>query len=96
MPSFPGGDSERLKFLSKNIRYPQQAAENGIQGPVYISFVVKTSGILADVKILQGIGGGCDEEAIRVVKKMPRWNPGYLNGKKVAVLFNMKIDFRLQ
>jgi len=96
MPSFPGGDSERLKFLSKNIRYPQQAAENGIQGPVYISFVVKTSGILADVKILQGIGGGCDEEAIRVVKKMPRWNPGYQNGKKVAVLFNMKIDFRLQ
>lgn len=96
MPSFPGGDSERLKFLSKNIRYPQQAAENGIQGPVYVSFVVKKDGSLADIKILKGIGGGCDEEAVRVVKKMPRWNAGYQNGKKVSVLFNMKINFRLQ
>ncbi len=96
MPSFPGGDSQRLKFLSKNIRYPQQASENGVQGTVFVSFVVKKDGSLADIKTLRGIGGGCDEEAIRVVKKMPRWNPGYQNGKKVSVLFNMKIDFRLQ
>ena len=96
MPSFPGGDSERLKFLSKNIRYPQQASENGVHGTVFVSFVVKKDGSLDDVKILQGIGNGCDEEAIRVVKKMPRWNPGYQNGKKVAVLFHMNIDFRLK
>ena len=96
MPSFPGGDSQRLKFLSKNIRYPQQASENGVQGTVFVSFVVKKDGSLTDIKTLRGIGGGCDEEAIRVVKKMPRWNPGYQNGKKVSVLFNMRIDFRLQ
>jgi TonB family protein len=96
MPSFPGGDSERLKFLSKNIRYPQQAAENGIQGTVYVSFVVKSNGSLADIKIIQGIGGGCDEEALRVVKKMPVWKPGYQNGKKVEVLYTMAIKFRLQ
>lgn len=96
MPSFPGGDSQRLKFLSKNIRYPQQASENGVQGTVFVSFVVKKDGSLSDIKTLRGIGGGCDEEAIRVVKKMPRWNPGYQNGKKVSVLFNMKIDFRLE
>ena len=96
MPSFPGGDSERLKFLSKNIRYPQQAAENGIQGTVYVSFVVKSNGSLADIKIIQGIGGGCDEEALRVVKKMPVWRPGYQNGKKVEVLYTMAIKFRLQ
>jgi TonB family protein len=96
MPSFPGGDSERLKFLSKNIRYPQQASENGIQGTVYVSFVVKSNGSLADIKIIQGIGGGCDEEALRVVKKMPTWRPGYQNGKKVEVLYTMAIKFRLQ
>ena len=96
MPSFPGGDSQRLKFLSKNIRYPQQASENGVQGTVFVSFVVKKDGSLSDIKTLRGIGGGCDEEAIRVVKKMPRWNPGYQNGKKVSVLFNMKIDFKLE
>ena len=96
MPSFPGGDSERLKFLSKNIRYPQEAAENGIQGTVYVSFVVKSNGSLANIKIIQGIGGGCDEEALRVVKKMPVWRPGYQNGKKVEVLYTMAIKFRLQ
>jgi len=96
MPSYPGGDSERLKFLSKNIKYPAQAAENGIQGPVYVSFVVKTNGSLADIKIIQGIGGGCDEEALRVVKKMPNWKPGFQNGRKVAVLYNMRIDFKLK
>lgn len=96
MPSFPGGDSQRLKFLSKNIRYPQQALENEVQGTVFVSFVVKKDGSLTDIKTLRGIGGGCDEEAIRVIKKMPRWNPGYQNGKKVSVLFNMKIDFKLK
>ncbi|MDO9255156.1 MAG: energy transducer TonB, partial [Bacteroidales bacterium] len=68
MPYYPGGESERNKFLATNIVYPRQASENGIQGTVYVSFVVDSKGNLTDVKVLRGIGGGCDEEALRVVK----------------------------
>lgn len=96
MPSFPGGDAERNKFLAENIQYPQQATENGIQGTVYVSFVVDSKGNVTDVKVLRGIGGGCDEEAVRVVKMMPQWHPGKQNGKQVRVLFNMPIYFKLQ
>jgi periplasmic protein TonB len=96
MPSFPGGEAERNKFLAENIQYPQQATENGIQGTVYVSFVVDSKGNVTDVKILRGIGGGCDEEALRVVKMMPKWHPGKQNGKNVRVLFNMPIYFKLQ
>ncbi len=96
MPSFPGGETERNKFLAENIVYPQQATENGIQGTVYVSFVVDSKGNVTDVKILRGIGGGCDEEALRVVKMMPAWHPGKQNGKLVRVLFNMPIYFKLQ
>ena len=96
MPSFPGGEGERNKFLAENIVYPQQATENGIQGTVYVSFVVDSKGNVTDVKVLRGIGGGCDEEALRVVKMMPQWHPGKQNGKLVRVLFNMPIYFKLQ
>jgi len=96
MPSFPGGETERNKFLAENIVYPQQATENGIQGTVYVSFVVDSKGNVTDVKVLRGIGGGCDEEALRVVKMMPPWHPGKQNGKTVRVLFNMPIYFKLQ
>ena len=96
MPSYPGGEAERNKFLADNIVYPQQATENGIQGTVYVSFVVDSKGNVTDVKILRGIGGGCDEEALRVVKMMPKWHPGKQNGKQVRVLFNMPIYFKLQ
>ena len=96
MPSFPGGEAERNKFLADNIVYPQQATENGIQGTVYVSFVVDSKGNVTDVKVLRGIGGGCDEEALRVVKMMPQWHPGKQNGKNVRVLFNMPIYFKLQ
>jgi protein TonB len=96
MPSFPGGEAERNKFLATNIVYPQQATENGIQGTVYVSFVVDSKGNVTDVKVLRGIGGGCDEEAVRVVKMMPQWHPGKQNGKQVRVLFNMPIYFKLQ
>ena len=95
MPSFPGGDEPRVKFLRDNITYPQMAKENNIQGTVYITFVVDSKGHVTDVKILRGIGGGCDEEAIRVVKLMPPWNPGKQNGKSVRVQFNMPIRFTL-
>jgi len=95
-PSFPGGDAARIKFMQDNIKYPQMAKESGIQGTVYITFVVERNGSVSKVKILRGIGGGCDEEAIRVVKAMPKWNAGKQRGKPVRVQFNMPIKFILQ
>jgi len=96
MPSFPGGDEERMRYLSDNTEYPLQASQTGIHGTVYIQFVVDSDGKITDVKVLRGIGGGCDEEAVRVVKSMPQWHPGKQNGKTVKVLYNMSVVFRLQ
>jgi len=96
MPSYPGGDAARMAFLTKNTDYPQMAKESGIQGTVYIGFVVEKDGRVTDVKIMRGIGGGCDEEAIRVVNKMPRWNPGKQRGKAVRVSYTIPIKFTLQ
>jgi protein TonB len=96
MPSYHGGESERLKFLKDHIEFPKNAAENGIQGTIYFQFVVDTKGNITDVKILRGIGGGCDEEALRVIKMMPKWNPGMQNGRTVRVLYNMAVSFKLQ
>jgi protein TonB len=96
MPQVPGGDAARMKFLQENIKYPQMARESGIQGTVYVTFVVEPDGSVSDVRILRGIGGGCDEEAIRVIQKMPNWNAGMQRGKPVRVQFNMPIKFTLQ
>jgi periplasmic protein TonB len=96
MPEFPGGDEGRLKFLSANIKYPQIAKETGIQGPVYVSFVVDETGKVVDVNVLRGIGAGCDEEAARVVESMPRWKPGRQSGQEVRVKFSMALNFRLE
>lgn len=95
-PSFPGGDEARIRFLQENIDYPQMARESGIQGTVYVTFVVEPNGSVSGVRVLRGIGGGCDEEAVRVIKKMPKWNPGKQRGKPVRVQFNMPIKFTLQ
>lgn len=94
-PGFPGGDEARIKFLQNNIKYPQMARESNIQGTVYVTFVVERDGRVTDVRVLRGIGGGCDEEAIRVIKAMPKWNPGKQRGKPVRVQFNMPIKFTL-
>jgi len=94
-PSFPGGDEARIRFLQENIKYPQMARESSIQGTVYVTFVVERDGSVTDVRVLRGIGGGCDEEAIRVIKAMPRWVPGKQRGKPVRVQFNMPIKFTL-
>ncbi|MDP2422961.1 MAG: energy transducer TonB [Bacteroidales bacterium] len=95
-PSFPGGEADRIRFLQENIRYPQMARESGIQGTVYVQFVVERDGSVTDVKVLRGIGGGCDEEAIRVIKAMPKWNPGKQRNRPVRVQFTMPIRFTLQ
>jgi periplasmic protein TonB len=94
-PSYPGGDEARIKFLQENIKYPQMARESGISGTVYVTFVVERDGHVTDVKVMRGIGGGCDEEAIRVINAMPKWNPGKQRGKPVRVQFNMPIKFTL-
>lgn len=96
MPGYPGGDATRMQFLQENIKYPQMARESGIQGTVYVTFVVETDGRVTDVRVLRGIGGGCDEEAIRVIQLMPKWVPGKQRGKPVRVQFNMPIKFTLQ
>lgn len=97
MPEFPGGEAALSKFLKDNMRYPTVAAENGIQGIVSVTFVVSRTGEISDFKILSlKKGGGLEEEALRVVKKMPKWRPGKQNGTTVPVLFNLPVNFRLQ
>ena len=95
MPEFPGGSEAMNKFLSDNLHYPSQAEKDSVSGTVYLRFVVETSGRVSNIKVLRGIGGGCDEEAVRVVKLMPDWIPGRQNGKKVDVQFTLPIRFRL-
>ena len=94
-PEYPGGDKARLNFLRENIVYPKEAKEKRIQGTVYVGFVVEKDGTLSDIKVLRGIGGGCDEEAIRIVKMMPKWKPGKQRGKEVRVSFTMPVRFKL-
>jgi protein TonB len=95
MPDFPGGNAARLTFLSNNLKYPQLARETDIEGTVYIQFVVEKNGKITNTVIKRGIGGGCDEEALRVVKMMPSWNPGRQNGQNVRVEFVLPIAFKL-
>ncbi len=96
MPQYPGGENARNQLLATNIIYPSAATKYGIQGTVYISFIVENDGTVSNVKVLRGIGGGCDEESVRVVKLMPKWTPGTQKGKPVRVLFNMPIYYKLQ
>jgi len=96
MPRFPGGESALVKYLSQNIKYPPIARENGITGTVYLTFVIDQTGSVKDVKILRGIGGGCDEEAKRVVNAMPRWTAGKQRGKNVSVQYNLPVKFTLK
>lgn len=94
-PRFPGGDDARLYYLRLNIRYPDEAVKKRIQGVVMVVFVVETDGSVSRVSVTGGIGGGCDEEAVRVARAMPRWEPGKRNGKPVRVLVRMPIVFRI-
>ena len=96
MPSFPGGEEALFKYLGKSIKYPQMAADAGISGVVYVTFVVDKDGKVKDAKVLRGIGGGCDEEALRVVNNMPPWQPGKQRGKPVKVQYNLPIRFTLK
>lgn len=109
MPTFPGCESEKnkaerekcadtelRKYLGRTVKYPAMAKDAGIAGRVYVNFVVMEDGSIAKIKLLKGIGGGCDEEAMRVVKKMPKWNPGKQRGRNVRVSYNLPINFVLK
>lgn len=93
-PQFPGGEKARQKYLQENIYYPKEAREKGIEGIVYITFIVEKDGSISNVEVLRG-HELLAEEAIRVVKAMPRWQPGTQRGKPVRVQFNMPVRFSL-
>ncbi|GAB3563475.1 energy transducer TonB [Spirosoma luteolum] len=95
-PSYPGGPEALRQFLSRNLRYPAAATRANISGRVYVTFVVNTDGSLTDIDLLKGIGFGCDEEALRVVQKMARWQPGKQSGRPVRVRYNLPIAFLLE
>ncbi len=96
MPEFPGGELALRKFLATSVKYPTIAQENGIQGKVFVSFVVDTNGGISNVKVTRGVDPSLDKEAIRVVKSMPKWIPGKQNGEAVRVSFTVPINFVLQ
>ncbi len=96
MPSFPGGPSALMQYLSSNIKYPVVAEENGVQGRVVCTFVVERDGSITDVRVIRSVDPSLDKEAVRVVKGMPRWIPGKQNGSAVRVKYTVPVTFRLQ
>lgn len=95
-PEFPGGMDSMYAYIQKNLVYPEKAKAEGIEGRVFITFTIEKDGSVSNVKILRGIGGGCDEAAKEVVEKMPKWKPGTQRGKPVRVQFNLPIKFELE
>ena len=95
-PEFPDGAEALYKYIAENIHYPEQAKADGIEGRVLIRFVVMSDGSIVNVDVAKGIGGGCDEEAVRVVKGMPKWKPAIYEGKAVNVQYCIPINFKLQ
>ncbi len=97
MPEFPGGQQALFKYLSENVKYPVIAQENGIQGRVICQFVVNKDGAIVDVEVVRSGGDpSLDKEAVRVIKSMPKWNPGKQRGKAVRVKYTVPVNFRLQ
>lgn len=90
---FPGGQSEMLKYIQDNRQYPDEAKENDVHGKVLVRFIVERDGTLSDVKVMRGIGSGCDEEAVRVITSMPKWKPGEQGGKAVRTSLTLPVTF---
>jgi len=95
-PRFPGGPDALSGFLTNNLRYPQTAREQSIGGTVYLSFIINTDGSIDSIKVLQGVHWSLDEEAMRVVRDMPKWDPGKQRGKPVKVQITMPFRFRME
>ena len=94
-PEFPGGMAELMKYLQKNIRYPQICKEQRVQGRVIVQFVVNADSTITDVNVIKPVNPYLDQEALRVVKAMPKWNPGKQRGEPVRVRFTLPVTFRL-
>nr|WP_294896868.1 energy transducer TonB [uncultured Pedobacter sp.] len=95
LPTFKGGVEAFGRFLSRNLHYPPDARDNNTQGRVYLQFVIEKDGSLTEAKVIRGIGGGCDEEALRVIKLSPKWNPGVQRGVAKRVSYTIPIFFKL-
>lgn len=95
--SFPGGRSGLMQYLAENIRYPESALDKGIEGKVYLKFVVSERGYISDIKVTKGVRDcpECDQEAVRVMKEMPKWIPAKMNGEPVSSYFNLPITYRI-
>lgn len=96
MPEFPGGQSELINFMVKSISYPAEAKKKGIQGKVFVEFVIGKDGAIRDVKVAKGVDPMLDAEAVRVVSSMPNWVPGVEKGKQVSVQYTLPINFALK
>ncbi|MBL7952466.1 MAG: energy transducer TonB [Flavobacteriales bacterium] len=96
MPEFPGGQQALMKYMSSHLQYPEIAKEDGIQGKVFLSFVVQEDGSLRDVRVIRGVHPSLDREAMRVAKSMPLWKPGKNMGKVCCVQYNLPVNFVLQ
>ena len=94
-PEFPGGMDSLVQYFSNNLRYPEEAQKAGIEGKVYVRFVVEKDGSISNINILREIGGGCGKEAVRVVRAMPKWKPGRNKGEAVRSQFNLPIRFQI-
>ncbi len=93
MAQFPGGQAEMLKYLQENLQYPEAAKANNVHGRVFVKFVVERDGSLSDIQIFRGLGSGCDEEAIRLIQSMPKWQPGKNKGKEVRTSKTVPVTF---
>ncbi|MBR5778348.1 MAG: energy transducer TonB [Bacteroidales bacterium] len=94
-PEFPGGVDSMYAFISRNIKYPEEALKNNVSGNVYVTFVVEKDGQITSTRLLRDIGAGCGQEALRVVRSMPKWKPGTSQGKPKRVQFNLPFVFTL-
>ena len=95
IPQFPGGQSALMRYLSLNLRYPQDAAENNVQGSVLVQFVVCEDGSLCNEQFIRTLGNGCEQEVLRVLRSMPAWKPGTVEGKPVKTYFRLPVTFQL-
>jgi periplasmic protein TonB len=96
MPEYPGGEDALILYLQKNVKYPKKAIKKEIEGTVNVEFIVNENGSISKAKVVKRIGSGCDEEALRVIKAMPKWIPGTQGGKNVRVYYTVPIVFRLE
>lgn len=95
-PSFPGGDTARIKYLVENVKYPDKAKDANVQGTVWVEFIIGKDGEIEDAVVVRGVGAGLDEEALRVINEMPAWNPGKQRGQPVKVRFRLPIKYTLR